>query len=73
MNRKDITPTERIASISIRLDRGERLTSRAIAEQYGIRTNSAWVLMMRLCRVPELAITFADGEWYSLAAQERTD
>ena len=59
----EMTPTERAAYITRRLDRGERLSNAQVAAMCGYADrSSAYYLMMRLARV--LPLTFSCGVWY---------
>lgn len=67
----EISPTERIAAVSALLAFGHRLTTAQVSERFGITQNGALKLFYRISSVKELAVTYYDGEWYSLSAESR--
>lgn len=60
------TPTERAGAIVVRLTRGERLTTRQVMALTGLTRGAAYNLMIRLCRVDELPLTYYGRRWQLL-------
>jgi len=61
---KEMIPTERIALVVWRLTRGETLTAKEIAEEYGCSHSGAWRLLARVSRV--IPIYQKAGYWWVL-------
>ncbi len=61
MEHEGMTPLERAAHVTMRLVRGEELTARAIARQYGVSRKTAYELLGRTSRV--VPIYSEHGVW----------
>lgn len=57
----EMSPVERAAHLTMRLVRGEEVTARQVATQYGVSRQTAYRILDRTCRVIPLANE--DGVW----------
>jgi len=63
----EATPTQKAAEIAVKLERGEEMTTRDVAECYGMTWVGADRLMNNIAG--RLPITKAAGKWRKLDAQ----
>lgn len=57
----EMSPVERASHITMRLVRGEQITARQVANQYGVSRQTAYRILDRTCRV--IPLTSEDGVW----------